>query len=85
MKKKKKKKKRKKNKNKQGLPQVNQVKLNVVNPNDLYAYIHNSYLTIKYRFADSDQSEDEGIPDYKIGGYHPIHIGELLIDRYVVV
>lgn len=34
--KKKKKKKRKKKKNKQGLPQVNQVKLNVVNPNDLY-------------------------------------------------
>ena len=36
-------------------------------------------------FADSDQSEDEGIPDYKIGGYHPVHIGETMIDRYVVV
>jgi len=37
------------------------------------------------RFADSDQSEDEGIQDYKIGGYHPIHVGEIMLDRYVVV
>lgn len=36
-------------------------------------------------FADSDQSEDEGITDYKIGGYHPVHVGEILIDRYVIV
>ena len=25
--------------------------------------------------ADSDSSEDEGIEDYKIGGYPPVHIG----------
>lgn len=25
------------------------------------------------------------MPDYKIGGYHPIHVGEVLIDRYVVI
>ena len=36
-------------------------------------------------FGDSDQSEDEGIQDYKIGGYHPIHVGEVMIDRYLVV
>jgi serine/threonine-protein kinase SRPK3 len=24
--------------------------------------------------ADND-SEDEGIEDYKLGGYHPVHIG----------
>ena len=36
-------------------------------------------------YADSDQSEDEGIPDYKIGGYHPVHIGETMIERYVIV
>jgi serine/threonine-protein kinase SRPK3 len=36
-------------------------------------------------FADSDASEDEGIPDYKIGGYHPVHVGEVMINRYVVV
>lgn len=38
-----------------------------------------------FRYADSDQSEDEGIQDYKIGGYHPIHIGEIMVDRYVIV
>ena len=37
------------------------------------------------RFADSDESEDEGIPDYKIGGYHPVHLGEIMIGRYIVV
>jgi len=24
---------------------------------------------------DEDDSEDEGIEDYKIGGYHPVHVG----------
>jgi serine/threonine-protein kinase SRPK3 len=37
------------------------------------------------RYADSDQSEDEGIQDYKIGGYHPIHMGEIMVDRYMIV
>lgn len=36
-------------------------------------------------FAGSDQSEDEGIADYKIGGYHPVHLGEVLIDRYIIL
>jgi len=36
-------------------------------------------------YADSDQSEDEGIPDYKIGGYHPVHLGEVMNDRYIIV
>ena len=36
-------------------------------------------------YADSDASEDEGIPDYKVGGYHPVHIGERLVDRYIIV
>ncbi|EGR29294.1 serine protein kinase, putative [Ichthyophthirius multifiliis] len=30
-------------------------------------------------------SEDEGIQDYKIGGYHPVHIGEVINKRYVVI
>ena len=38
-----------------------------------------------FSFNDTDSSEDEGIADYKIGGYHPMHIGEVLIDRYVIV
>ena len=31
------------------------------------------------------QSEDEGLDDYKKGGYHPIYIGEILIGRYVMI
>lgn len=27
-----------------------------------------------------DSSEDEGLPDYKIGGYHPVHVGEVMVD-----
>jgi serine/threonine-protein kinase SRPK3 len=41
---------------------------------------------------DKDHSEDEGIEDYKIGGYtiwylryHPCHVGEILINRYVLI
>jgi serine/threonine-protein kinase SRPK3 len=40
-------------------------------------------------------SEDEGIEDYKLGGkiinikqilgYHPVHVGENLMNRYVVI
>lgn len=40
---------------------------------------------VEQLFADSDQSEDEGIADYKIGGYHPVHLGEVLINRYVIL
>lgn len=36
-------------------------------------------------YEDSDSSEDEGLPDYKVGGYHPMHVGEILIDRYVII
>ena len=32
-----------------------------------------------------DSSEDEGLNDYKVGGYHPVHVGEVLNDRYVTV
>ena len=38
-----------------------------------------------FSYEDSDSSEDEGLADYKIGGYHPMHIGEVLINRYVIV
>ena len=36
-------------------------------------------------YEDEDSSEDEGMPDYKIGGYHPVHVGEILVDRYVII
>ncbi len=32
-----------------------------------------------------NDSEDEGIEDYKINGYHPVHIGEILLKRYVII
>lgn len=30
-------------------------------------------------------SEDEGIDDYKKGGYHPVYVGEVLNGRYVIL
>jgi serine/threonine-protein kinase SRPK3 len=36
-------------------------------------------------YEDDDSSQDEGMPDYKLGGYHPIHVGEILLDRYVII
>lgn len=30
-------------------------------------------------------SEDEGIEDYKKGGYHPVYVGEVLNGRYVIL
>ena len=35
--------------------------------------------------ANSSFSEDEGLDDYKKGGYHPVFVGETLNDRYVVL
>ena len=32
-----------------------------------------------------DLSEDEGLEDYKKGGYHPVYVGEILNDRYVIL
>ena len=36
-------------------------------------------------YDDTDSSEDEGMPDYKFGGYHPMHVGEVLINRYLII
>jgi hypothetical protein len=36
-------------------------------------------------YDDSDSSEDEGMPDYKAGGYHAVHVGEVFINRYVAI
>ena len=48
------------------------------------------YTPLKFKlgesfYEDTDSSEDEGMPDYKIGGYHCMHIGEVLVDRYVII
>ena len=37
------------------------------------------------QFTDSNTSVDEGLEDYKIDGYHPVHIGEILLERYVIM
>ncbi|MCQ2821200.1 MAG: protein kinase, partial [archaeon] len=37
------------------------------------------------KYTDSDNSEDEGLEDYKMNGYHPVHIGEVLLERYVIM
>jgi serine/threonine-protein kinase SRPK3 len=34
---------------------------------------------------DENLSEEEGINDYKLGGYHPVYIGEVLANRYVII
>ncbi|EAS00244.2 kinase domain protein (macronuclear) [Tetrahymena thermophila SB210] len=38
-----------------------------------------------YNIDEENDSEDEGIEDYKIGGYHPVHIGEVINKRYVII
>ena len=37
------------------------------------------------RYTDSDNSEDEGLSSYKVNGYHPVHIGEVLLERYIIM
>ena len=37
------------------------------------------------KYTDSNYSEDEGLEDYKIDGYHPVHVGEILLDRYIIM
>ena len=36
-------------------------------------------------YTDSDNSEEEGLSDYKVNGYHPVHIGEVLLERYIIM
>jgi hypothetical protein len=48
------------------------------------------YTPLKFKLGDSfyddtDSSEDEGVPDYKIGGYHCMHVGEVMVNRYVII
>ena len=37
------------------------------------------------KYTDSDNSEDEGMEDYKVGGYHPVHVGEVYLHRYLIM
>jgi serine/threonine protein kinase len=56
---------------------------NTIDPKEL---VHLSRIGILAdELDDENDSEDEGIEDYKEGGYHPVFIGECLIGRYVVL
>ena len=37
------------------------------------------------QYTDSNISVDEGLEDYKQDGYHPVHIGEILLERYIIM
>ena len=37
------------------------------------------------QYTDSNNSVDEGLEDYKPNGYHPVHIGEILLERYIIM
>ena len=54
-----------------------------VDPNKIIYY--NSEPVNSPKYTDSDNSEDEGISSYKINGYHPVHIGEVLLERYIII
>ena len=54
-----------------------------VDPNKIIYY--NSEPVNSPKYTDSDNSEDEGISSYKINGYHPVHIGEVLLERYIIM
>ena len=47
---------------------------NINKINDKTQY-YNNIPVIPAKYSDSDDSEDEGMEDYKVGGYHPIHVG----------
>ena len=36
---------------------------------------YNEQNIIPAKYSDSDDSEDEGMEDYKVGGYHAVHVG----------
>ena len=54
----------------------NQVKkeIDILNYNQMPIISH-KYVKTYFRYSDSDSSEDEGMEDYKVGGYHPVHVG----------
>ena len=58
---------------------------NLTNSNQKKPFIYYNQLSVNPpEYTDSNNSEDEGMEDYKIGGYHPVHIGEILLNRYII-
>lgn len=62
------------------------IKLNLLPPvdPDKFKY-YNTKPVNPPQYTDSDNSEDEGLSDYKVNGYHPVHIGEVLLERYIIM
>jgi len=36
-------------------------------------------------FESDDDNENEDLPDYKVNGYHPVHLGEIIDSKYVIL
>ena len=86
MDKKKKRKKRKKNKGAEPTPQNQPPSAKKeVDPKNNDRFKHNIMASHDLYADSADDSEDEGIKEYQVGGYHPVHLGEVLIGRYVIV
>lgn len=52
---------------------------------NIHPWNYNQQQVNAAKYTDSDNSEDEGMEDYKVGGYHPVHIGEVYHNRYMVI
>ena len=54
-----------------------------IDPNTITYYNQEPVNSPKY--TDSNDSEDEGLSSYKVNGYHPVHVGEVLLERYIIM
>ena len=54
-----------------------------IDPNQITYYNQEPVNSPKY--TDSNDSEDEGLSSYKVNGYHPVHVGEVLLERYIIM
>ena len=49
-----------------------------------FEYKNTNQINFPY-YTDSDNNEDEGLTDYEVNGYHLVHIGKLLLGRYIIM
>ena len=68
------------------LPESAPKKVSLISPPDPDKIVYyNQKQMNSPHFTDDDNSEDEGLSDYKVSGYHPVHVGEVLLDRYIIM
>lgn len=60
-------------------------KINIQPPDPDKLVYYNQKPMNSPHFTDDDNSEDEGLSDYKVSGYHPVHVGEVLLERYIIM